>query len=203
MKKILLLAFSALLLSSTASAQKLIGFGPKVGVNFSTVSSLKNVMSRAKADLTGGLFLEVRPIKWLGLSVEALYSAQGFKTNPITVGDWTASVDAALGYIATPIMAKFYFFEGMSVNVGYQPSFLVASHFNVGKENGSVFALRPVVSSIPVGVSYNFKWGLLLDLRYNIGLSNANTPFDINVGTDPQSLAIKNQVFTLSAGWHF
>ncbi|MEG0815425.1 MAG: porin family protein [Mucinivorans sp.] len=207
MKKFLLLLCVTLMLIPNASAHKLINFGIKAGINVSTVSGFKDVINGAKPDFTGGLFFEVRPIKWVGFSIEGLYSGQGFKTDQIQIHDWTASFNASLGYIAVPIMVKIYITEGLSINVGYQPSFLVSTKLDAGKNSQASLDMTPVLNSIPVGVSYGFKWGLLLDFRYNIGLTNVNKKIDFIPTIDPnaqaKSLALKNQVYTLSVGWRF
>ena len=48
--------------------------------------------------------------------------------------------------------------------------------------------------SIPVGVSYQFKVPIVIDARYNIGLTNVNKESDVNC---------KNQVFQLTVGYKF
>ncbi|MEF9950423.1 MAG: porin family protein [Mucinivorans sp.] len=206
MKKILLSLCLLFLLVGNASAHKLFSFGLKAGLNLATVSGLSDVIHGAKPDFTGGVFFEVRPIKWVGVSIEALYSGQGFKTGQISVEDWTASIDASLGYIAVPIMARIYVAGGLSLNVGYQPSFLVSTSLGVGRESGANLQMTKVVSAIPVGISYSFRWGLMLDLRYNIGLTSANKPIDFSSvpnAVTRESLSVKNQVYTLTVGWRF
>jgi len=47
--------------------------------------------------------------------------------------------------------------------------------------------------SIPVGLSYDFKFGLILDARYNIGVTNLAK----NAGYT------RNSVFAVTAGWRF
>lgn len=205
MKKILFILSLSLILASSAQAQKLISFGAKVGLNLTTVSGLQDIINGAKPDFTGGLFFELRPLKFLGLSVEALYSAEGFKTGEVQFNDWTGRIEATMGYISTPILAKFYLTKGFSINAGYQPSFLVSSHIQGGKTNGAAVNFTSVVSAIPVGLSYSFNWGLVLDLRYNIGLTNVNEPIEVTLdqAATTESFAVKNQVFVLSAGWRF
>lgn len=207
MKKILLSVLVALLISTTASAQKFLSFGVKAGINVSTVAGLRDVIKGTRPDFTGGVFAELRPIKFLGLSIEALYSGQGFKTSQIQFNDWTASLNASLGYIDVPIMAKIYLTRGFSINVGYQPSFLVGATGSLGHNNENQIHFNKVVSSLPVGLSYSFAWGLLVDVRYNIGLSDLNQPIDYDADYSDdlviKSLNIRNQVFTISAGWRF
>lgn len=56
---------------------------------------------------------------------------------------------------------------------GLQPGFLLSSEMKVSTvsiDASEVF--NSVDLSIPLGISYELDFGLLLDLRYNIGVSN-------------------------------
>lgn len=196
MKKTLLLSALFVALSVGASAQKIISFGPKVGVNFATATGFESIIEGGKTNFIGGLYAEVRPIKWVGVSVEALYSSEGFVTRDVTFDNQVLNADMSLGYIATPIMAKIYVVGGLSLNVGYQPSFLVTSQVKVsGSQNVDVQAEK-YYSAIPVGFSYSFDFGLMADLRYNIGVSDIN-PLEL---TDEH---MQSRVWSLTVGWKF
>lgn len=196
MKKNLLLIALFVAISTGASAQKLFSFGPKFGVNFATATGWEDLVSGTKTSYTGGFYAEVRPIKFIGVSAELLYSSEGFVTKDIEIGNWSFNMDMTLGYIAVPIMAKIYVVDGLSINVGYQPSFLVASHITFGGSERTEIEAEKVVSSIPVGISYAFKFGLMADVRYNIGISDINPV----IGSDER---MQNRVWTLSVGWKF
>lgn len=196
MKKFLLLSVLLLVLSTGASARKILSFGPKVGLNFSTATGFDSVLEGGKLDAVAGLYAEVQPFGWLGASIEALYSGEGFTTREMSFNNHVFSADMSLGYIAVPIMAKLYVLGGLSLNVGYQPSFLIFSNIKIdGGQNVEVEAAK-LCSSIPVGVSYSFGFGLLADLRYNIGLSNIN-PMEFS------RESMQNRVWTFSLAWKF
>ena len=197
MKKNLLLCLVLAFISVGVSAQKFLSFGAKAGVNFSTVTGLDGLVDRGKTDFVGGLFVEVRPLKWLGASVEALYSAEGFVTKDIRFGNGNINLDATYGYIAVPILAKIYVVNGLSVNVGYQPSFAVSSSLKVGNSSNLDIEATPVVSSIPVGLSYSFDFGLVVDARYTIGLT------DVDPIETSDDFAWKSRLWSLTIGWRF
>ncbi len=207
MKKLLLCALFTFGVLNTANAQrdfKVFNFGAKVGVNVSSVSGLSDIVGAMKSGFTGGLFFEFRPIKLIGVSAEVLYSDQGFKTEPfnvpgLSINDWT--LDVGLGYIDVPILAKVYITTGLSVNVGIMPSFLVTS--SVGKEASSLFDFNSASFAIPVGLSYQFKFGLILDARYKFGLTNINSIEDIGTINHNTSFDVKNESFCFMVGWRF
>lgn len=196
MKKILLLSALFIALTTGASAQKLFSFGPKIGVNFATATGLEGLIERGKTNVVGGLYAEVRPLKWLGASIEALYSSEGFVTKDIQIEDWNLTMDMSLGYIAIPIMAKIYVVGGLAINVGYQPSFLISSKISIGGSQGAEIESEKFASTIPVGLSYSFRFGLMVDLRYNIGISDVNPV----VESDEH---MQNRVWSLTVGWKF
>lgn len=200
MKKILFSIIIALLTVGGVSAQKLISFGPKVGINVSSLSGLKDVVNGVSPDFMGGLYLELRPLNFLGVSVEALYSGQGIKTGDIEFKDFTAKIDANIGYISVPIMAKLYLGRRLSFNVGYQPSFALNSTINIGKNGAAPIKATKVLSAIPIGLSYSFLWGLMIDARYNIALTNIGDGYPLASG---EMLRMKNQSFSFSLGWKF
>ncbi len=124
MKKFLLSLAVILLTATTVQAQshKVLNFGVKVGANMSTLTELQDWNSTFKTGFTAGLFFELRPIKLVGVSIDALYSSAGTK---FSFENWSADIN--LGYIDLPIMAKVYLFRGLSVNAGVMPSFLINS----------------------------------------------------------------------------
>ena len=82
----------------------------------------------------------------------------------------------------------------MALKAGVQPGFLLAAKAKEGdikvgvKEMYKTFDL-----SILVGLSYDFKFGLILDARYNIGVTNLAK----------DAGCTRNSVFAVTAGWRF
>lgn len=209
MKKILLLLLVCLV-AMTASAQKKFTFGPKAGF---TVADLhiddeeqNDRISGVKAGLVVGAFAEYRAVKWFAVSADVLFARKGAENEYNFSGegvDQTIKSNFKLSYIDVPVLANFYVTKGLALKAGIQPSFLLAA-----KNKGSVSTngethketkdvkdeLNTVDFSIPVGVSYTFKMGLVLDLRYHIGCSNL-----LKEGDNKMT----NRVATLTVGWKF
>ncbi len=202
MKKKLLLAVIMLFTISTASiqAQNLLNFGIKAGANMSNVSGLADIQTSLKTGFTGGVSLELRPIDLIGISVDALYSADGFKTEPLQIGgEQLLAMDATLGFIDLPIMAKIYIWKGLSVNLGVMPSFVVSSKLKIGGGE-EPFKTNTAAFSIPVGIAYHIGLGLSIEGRYNIALSDLNNAAGTNFGAEYN---IKREAFSFLIGYRF
>jgi opacity protein-like surface antigen len=111
------------------------------------------------------------------------------------------------------MVANFYIFKGFAVKAGVQFGFLVNSKLNMHAEGKTDFGdgtnrdtdiytsinvkdnFKKFDFAIPVGVSYQFKVPIVIDARYQIGLTK------LNKGTADKNL--KNSVFTLTVGYKF
>lgn len=188
MKK-LLLSLVAVLTITTASAQEF-GWGVKAGVNLASAvgSDVEDVTS--KVDFVGGLFVEYKTAGFFAVSLEALYSGQGFKVKDT---DYRADVS----YLNVPILANFYIGDNFAIKAGIQPGFLLGAKMHNGGESADYKDyVNSFDLSIPVGVSYQLDCGLLFDLRYNIDLLKDGKG-------DLQDAKIYNSVFALTVGWKF
>lgn len=214
MKKIFTL-IAALAIVGTAAAQKTFTFGPKVGMNFANLHSSDSEenddISGLKPALVIGGFVEYRAANWFAVSADVLYSRKGALSDiTSTVGSYSANVknNIRLSYIDVPIMANFYVTKGLALKTGVQPSFLagakVKNEITVNDQTQKNTRdvkdyMKSVDFAIPVGISYSFNMGLMIDLRYNIACS------DIIKDKDAADMTgkITNQVATLSVGWKF
>lgn len=146
-----------------------------------------------------------------GVTAGVLYSLQGYdRGNSIssTIGGYEYKIEdnskLNLHYINIPILANVYLFKGFAVKAGIQPAFLVAAKYkndlkftNLNypdetteddiKEYCNTFDF-----SIPVGVSYEFSNGIMIDGRYNIGLTDVH-----------KNQSGKNSVFQIMVGYKF
>ena len=102
-----------------------------------------------------------------------------------------------------PVLANFYVTKGLALKAGIQPSFLVSAKNKISatldggsyKETADLKdELNSVDFSIPVGISYTFRMGLVLDLRYHIGCTDLLKDGDYK---------LTNRVATLTVGWRF
>jgi len=206
MKKILLsIVALAAITVSTVSAQAPQGwtFGPKAGITISNgTNQPSDANSKYKVGFTGGAFVEYGlSNEWLGLSAEVLYSSQGAKQDDYTdEGVKITDNKENLNYLNIPILAKFYVLRGLSINAGIQPGFLLGAKGS-WKEDGhkesrtGTEGLKTFDFSVPVGLSYSFDCGLIIDARYNIGVTKVPDFVDA-----PNS---KNSVFAVTLGWRF
>ena len=104
---------------------------------------------------------------WLSLSAGLLYQQQGFKLKN--------TPSAKLDYINIPVLVNFYVAKGFALKIGLQPGFLVNA-----KQDGNDFkdACNTFNLALPVGLSYEFKNGLTLDLRGAASLTKLNKKGD-------------------------
>lgn len=209
MKKILLLLLVTLIAGSV-SAQKKFTFGPKAGFTIADLHADDNdqndQISGVKAGLVVGAFAEYRAVKWFAVSADVLFARKGAK-NEFSVNttefNQTAENNFKLSYIDVPVLANFYVTKRLALKAGIQPSFLVGAKNDVtASVNGESHSekvdlkdeLNTVDFSIPVGVAYTFKMGLVLDLRYHIGCTDLLKNGDYK---------LTNRVATLTVGWKF
>ncbi len=108
-----------------------------------------------------------------------------------------------LGYVNVPVVANYYIFKGFAVKAGAQFAFLTNA-----KEKGTLVSGNTETSisndvknqcntfdfSIPVGVSYEFDNHIVIDARYNIGITNVNKNGNVNC---------RNSVFLATVGYKF
>src|SRR5690606_31086389 len=128
MKKLMIAAIAVIGFSAAGLAQQQVKFGPKAGVNLATISG--NDDSEMKIGFHVGAVAEIKFNDKFSLQPEVLYSAQGAKEKG--EGDGKMNND----YINIPIMAKYYFVEGFSIEAGPQVGFLMKSEAK--GENASV-----------------------------------------------------------------
>ena len=179
MKKVLLSIAALFTVATYASAQETgFGFGPKVGINLSNQTLLDGDY---KTGLTAGVFADYRFSNLFALSADVLYSRQGAKGDDAKIKTDNLNI---------PILANFYLVKGLAVKAGVQPGFLLGA--NDMKDAFKTFDL-----AVPVGVSYDFNCGLILDARYNIGVTK------VAKAEYSDDSKIRNSVFAVTAGWRF
>lgn len=201
MKKFLLICVAVLFCATSVSkAQdnyKVFNFGVKLGANMTSLTGLKDISASLDAGFTGGAYFELRPVKQAGISIEALYSGHSDE-GEWSKGDMNYTFSTKAGYLDFPILAKWYIWNGFSINAGIMPSFLVNSSIQLGKvdpDKGEFLDLNKSGLAIPLGIGYSFSWGLMLDARYNIGVTK--------LGKDEIIGASRYGTFTFMAGWRF
>lgn len=153
MKKLLVILFVAILAIGSASAagkvDKPCSFGLKVGYNFPISEFQFRPMIGVFGDFSLG--------KKFSLIAEIHYSRE------IRWHDYSG-FDEEVGNLNIPILANFHLSKGWALKVGLQPGFAVYSQNNGGANYNPTLA-------VPVGVSYDFDFGLILDARLNFSLN--------------------------------
>jgi len=185
MKKLIVLLF-VVGASFTAFSQAEVSLGLKAGVNLSKLNT-----DEAEANTSnitafhGGAFALFKLTK-IGIQPEFLFSQQGSKVEDVSLGE----EDLKMSYITIPVMLKFYLAAGFNIQAGPQFGFLNSAELaGIDIKDG----LKSSDVSANVGVAWDAPFGLVLDARYNIGLS------DINDGLSTES--IKSSVFQFSLGY--
>ena len=184
MKIFLLSIFAVCVVATYASAQQTgFGYGVKAGVN---ISKYTGGDADFKAGFTGGIFADYRFCDRFALSADVLYARQGAKGDEGKLRTDNLNI---------PVLANFYIVKGLAVKAGVQPGFLLSAK---SKEDGVTTDVKDAFKkfdlSIPVGLSYDFRFGLILDARYNIGVSNISKV---------DGTTARNSVIAVTAGWRF
>lgn len=204
MKKVLLIVVAACFAIGTASAQSsfkskmekatgtTINFGPKFGFNF---SSLSNGLDKSKFSFHAGGFAEFKFNQKYGFQAELLYSRMGD-------ADKEGGVKQRLrvNYLQIPLLGKYYFCDRFSVEFG--PQIGIALNAKSKTKGGGtevktdLDGLNTFDLGLDLGVAYDFDWGLVVNVRYNLGLTNV---FDKDMWGEKH----KNRAFHVSVGWRF
>ena len=226
MKKILMIA-AMMVATMTASAQYEQGtfsLQPKIGGTASQLTNLPDmdvpeINQTLEKTPTGGAMVgveaEYQALKWLGLSAGIHFAEQGsgWKDQKVKIdGIETKVKDTKVSTtnILVPVTANFYIVKGLALRTGVQFGFLTRAELKttveakVGettnkntveqkcKDEFSKFDI-----SIPIGISYEFNNHIVLDMRWNQGISK------VNKESEPGEKDSRNQVLLLSVGYKF
>lgn len=197
MKKITLI-LASLLLSVSAFAQ--IGYGVRAGMNFSTlVNNGDGVDSDWRVGFVGGVFVDYRFSELLALELDGLYSQQGVHEFKLTEAGEKFEFKSNLDYIIMPLTLKFFLLDNMHFDIGPQVSFLVREKYsdNVNARILTSETNNTLLDAV-VGVGYEFNFGLLVDLRYAMGLT-----YTYEKDNDARIKKNRNSTLQLTAGWRF
>jgi hypothetical protein len=194
MKKLLVLA-AAIFLSTAAFSQAQFSIGVKAGPNFSRIDTESSVMSnyKSRAGFHGGAFALLKFAKF-GIQPEILFSQQGSK---FTFN--SQDLESNYSYINIPVIVKLYTIGGINLQVGPQFGFLASAQEDKVDALGNVQTSQDVKDEIKksdfgaaLGVGWDLPFGLSIDGRYNLGLSDIN---------DASGNERKNQVWQVSLGY--
>lgn len=186
MKKPLLLLTIAILGGSFSMKGQNVDFGLKAGLNIANITG-GEIDRNNVFDIHFGVFADFEIFEKFSIQPELLYSKQGSEVNNGDV--------IKLDYLAIPFMAKYYLSKNVSVEAGPQMSFLINDELKYENATGSG-AIDLDASSFDFGLNFGFGYNisshLLVQARYNLGITT--------IGENPD---IKNSVFQLSLGYKF
>lgn len=208
MRKILLSVIATVAVVSLASAQSRAsrdigmgrtmgwGWGVRAGINISNMTNTGSTDS--KVGFTGGVFGDYKLTHAIDLSADVMYSSEGFRTRNAVDREGFLT-----HYLNVPIMVNYYFLPGFCVKAGVQPGFLLAARERVHVDGTTetfdvTSAMTTMDFGIPVGLAYIFKFGLIIDARYNFGLVNV-----IKADQGSNGNSVRNNFVSVTAGWRF
>ena len=182
----------------TANAQKArhlsgdITIQPMIGVSEGILSGKYNNFIFRSDDPRTGLTIGAEGeyftnTRNLSLTAGLMYTQQGW------MGKGTGPQTTKLNFINVPLMVNFYVLKGLALKLGLQMGFRVSAT----EGNESVGDLYEGFNlSLPIGVSYEFKSPITLDLRYIPAL----TPINKDSNSDWK---MRSDVLTLTIGYKF
>ena len=192
MKKFLLIA-ALVVASLNVSAQNFF-VKPMAGGTVTTLTGDVPDNLKMKIGFTAGAELGYQFNNLFALTAGALYTQQGGRiSTEATEKNTGEKYNRSLDYLNVPILANVYVAPGLALKAGAQFGFLMRA-----KEGDDDIKNRYEKSdfSIPVGLSYEFDEAVI-DLRYNIGLSNISKSGIANI-VAPK---VRNSVFMLTIGY--
>ena len=186
-----------------------ISFGVKGGFNFATVDGDNLESANARTNFHVGALVEFPIADIFSLQVEALYSGQGAEYSPnspltsetgeILAEAGSYNTELQLDYINVPVLAKFYVFEGFSLEAGPQFSFLLNDEFDSKPTDGGGDLPSPFRKTANTfefgmagGLTFQTNMGFFATARYIRGLSDIADDVELN-----------NAVFQVGVGYKF
>jgi hypothetical protein len=195
MKKMMMMLFMATV-ALTASAQNTLRdngtftLQPKVGIGIGMLSgewkTYAGFDNKSRVGLVAGVEGEYYATEWLGIALGLNYAQQGWKMEGNGL-EKTFKYD----YLNVPLTGNFYVAKGLALKTGVQFGFLMSAKAEDTDIKNSCEKLN---LSIPIGVSYEIS-NVVLDLRYNLGLSNTNKADDGN--------KLRSDLFQVTLGYKF
>ena len=160
-----------LFIATNIYAQNEIKWGAKAGVNFSEFHTGNSAYTDAFRISIGDM-TEYELSKTFSIQAELLYNAIGGRVAGNTTNQNDFGFDARLNYLDIPIQVKFYFMEKICFDCGTQMGFLISEKgkFDSGEELNDIGA-ENIDLFINGGFSYRFESDLIIQTRYNFGLS--------------------------------
>jgi len=173
------------LFAGSVFGQAQVAVGLKGGLNFANLD-VQGFSTKNRTGYHLGAFTLFKFTK-IGIQPEIIFSQQGSKVKDPSFG----SVESNFSYVNIPVLFKLYTVLGLNFQAGPQFGFLTSAEIdndNIKDE------LKGSDLSLALGAGWDLPFGLTIDARYNLGLSDVNDDL-------PNADEIKNQVFQISVGY--
>lgn len=178
---------------ANVSAQEF-NWGVKAGLNLANLSVEEDFDgNKSNLNFAFGFMTEYKFTDAVSLSADLLYSVQGDKYKD---GDYMEKSN--LSYLNIPILFNYYIVDRLAIKTGVQPGFLLGAK-HIEKYDGEkdsysdTEGMNTIDFSIPVGLSYDISEHIVIDARYNIGLTSTVKDYKY----------AKNNVFQFTVGYRF
>ena len=171
------------------------------------------------ATFTGGSIIgaevEYRFTDRLSLAAGVNYAQAGSGWEDTKISDHGITAElkdfkVETSYLNVPLTLNYYLFKGFAVKAGAQFGFLMSadvkaklSYSGEGRSTSTKFdesvkdEFNKFDFSIPVGISYEFKVPICIDVRYNIGITK------VNKESEPGYEDSRNQMASITIGYKF
>ena len=192
---------------------------PMVGIDVTSLSGDASLFDNlpatfnSKVGFVGGVEGAYQFTDRFGLSVGVLYAMGGAKVDYTIDGKSAKDIDGltndsklSVSALNVPVLANVYVWKGLALKAGIQPQFLLSakkqakvdynSETLVDEDIDSKEFSNSVSLSVPVGASYDFPFGLTVDARYNIGITNV-------AKYDDNKVIGKHNMFQVTVGYKF
>ncbi len=180
-------------------------FGVKAGLNLSNISNadMGDVKSKMKPSFYAGVFADFQVVDFMSISPELIYSRQGNYYKDSYEGE-TYKTWNRLNYLNIPVMFKFTFVKGLSVDVGPQFGFNLNGKTKdkwdyEGESGDSKNSISDNIKTFDFGLNFGLSYMITekIDVaaRYNLGLTD--------VYKNNQGDACRNGVLQIGVGYRF
>lgn len=178
MKKIIFLfaIFSTTIVFSQKSKRdEGIKLGIKGGLNVSNLmGDVEDLGIRTSVHI--GMLAEIIVSDKFSIQPELLYSGQG----ATYVGSNPGFLRKKLNYITLPVLAKFPVLKGLYLETGPQVGFLISAKEKTNDSNDKIKGIKTIDFGLNAGLNYEFKNGVFIQGRYNLGLTDTGATGDAN-----------------------
>ncbi|MFZ4678993.1 MAG: porin family protein [Flavobacterium sp.] len=179
MKKIILLFVTFCTISVFSQKSKLdegIKLGIKGGLNVSNLmGDVDDLDLGIRTSVHIGMLAEIIVSDKFSIQPELLYSGQG-----TTVGSVPGFSRYKLNYITLPVLAKFPVLKGLYLETGPQVGFLISAKNKTNDSNDKIKGIKTLDFGLNAGLNYEFKNGVFIQGRYNLGLTDTGATGDDN-----------------------